>query len=149
MESYFEVDDVKLWWKCEGGSLEEDLKPFRNDVDAMQLSNFVEKRKCDMKIYIEPKASTHDYTFMDLAREKNKGNGLVKDVYHSNDGEPIKTYNVDGASTTNELPLHNFITLEMGKEHVIEEEYIIDEIYIGKDDDNFEDKPNVIRFNER
>lgn len=64
-------------------------------------------------------------------------------------GEPIKTYNVDGASTTNELPLHNFITLEMGKEHVIEEEYIIDAIYIGKDDDNFEDKPNVIRFNER
>lgn len=86
MESYFEVDDVKLWWKCEGGSLEEDLKPFRNGVDAMQLSNFVEKRKCDMKIYIEPKASTRDYTFMDLAREKNKGNELVKDVYPSNDG---------------------------------------------------------------
>lgn len=31
MDSEFDVEDVKLWWKYRGGSLEEDLKSFKND----------------------------------------------------------------------------------------------------------------------
>lgn len=30
----FDVGVVKIWWKHDGSSLEEDLKPFRDDRDA-------------------------------------------------------------------------------------------------------------------
>ncbi|CAK8567817.1 unnamed protein product [Lathyrus sativus] len=35
----------------------------------------------------------------------------------------------------------------MGKEHVIEDAYMIDELSSGDDDDNFDEMPCVIRFN--
>lgn len=35
MDSKFDVEVVKLWWKQDGDSLEEDLKTFRNDGDAI------------------------------------------------------------------------------------------------------------------
>lgn len=40
----FDVEDVKLWWKYDGGSLKENLKFFRNDGDATELSGFAKKK---------------------------------------------------------------------------------------------------------
>lgn len=36
----------------------------------------------------------------------------------------------------------------MGKENVIEEDYMTNELDSGADDDNYDDRPSVIRFNE-
>lgn len=45
MDSLFNVDCVKIWWKQEVGSLEKYLKPFRNYEDASLLYLFVEMEK--------------------------------------------------------------------------------------------------------
>lgn len=41
-----------------------------------------------------------------------------------------------------------FITEDMGREHVIEEDYITNVLDNGTSDDTCDDWPNVIRFNE-
>ncbi|KAI5418541.1 hypothetical protein KIW84_042971 [Lathyrus oleraceus] len=48
-----------MWWKHVGGSLEKDLKPFRNDEDASFLSLFAEKNECEAKTYTEAKPFTN------------------------------------------------------------------------------------------
>ncbi|CAL5214939.1 unnamed protein product [Lathyrus oleraceus] len=52
MESSFNLDDVKLWWKHEEVCLEKDLKPFGNDEDTKMLTLFAEKNNCHVEIYI-------------------------------------------------------------------------------------------------
>ena len=48
MDSSFKTEDVKIWWKSEHGSLENDLKPLVNDEDATMLAMCVEETKCDV-----------------------------------------------------------------------------------------------------
>lgn len=50
VNSSFNLDDVKSWWKHEEGCLEKDLKPFRNDEDATMLVLFDENNNCDVEI---------------------------------------------------------------------------------------------------
>lgn len=78
MGSEFNVDSVKIWWKNEGGSLEKYLKPFINDEDASLLSLFAEKNQCEVEIYIEDKPYTCEFTYMDMLRERNKGQKSVE-----------------------------------------------------------------------
>lgn len=53
IDSTFNVDGVKMWWKQEGGSLEKYLKPFSNDDDASLLCLFAKKNECEVQIYTE------------------------------------------------------------------------------------------------
>lgn len=46
--------------------------------DVTQLSNFVDKNKCDVKIFTEPKSSICDSTCMDMAREKSKRKNVMR-----------------------------------------------------------------------
>ncbi|CAI8610067.1 unnamed protein product [Vicia faba] len=54
---------------------------------------------------------------------------------------------VDGA-THRQQTFSSFATSGMEKEHVIEENYMINELDNGADEDNCDDKPILIRFNE-
>lgn len=69
---------MKLWWKYEGGSLEEDLKPFRNDGDAIELSVLFEKSNWEIEIFIDPKPSTSESKFMDMVKDKNKRKNVMR-----------------------------------------------------------------------
>src|ERR1044072_9328640 len=51
IDSSFNREEVKMWWKSEHGSLENDLKPLVNDEDASLLAMCVEETKCDVEIY--------------------------------------------------------------------------------------------------
>lgn len=79
MDSQFNVDGVKIWWKQEGGSLEKDKKPFINNEDASLFSLIIEKNECEVEIYIEVKSSTGELTYMERLREKNKGQQSLED----------------------------------------------------------------------
>ncbi|KAI5390223.1 hypothetical protein KIW84_075506 [Lathyrus oleraceus] len=57
MDTDFNLDGVKIWWKHEGGSLEKDLKPFTNGEDASLLSLLAKKNKCEIEIYIDVRPS--------------------------------------------------------------------------------------------
>lgn len=84
MNSEFNVDCVKNWWK-QGGNLEKDLKSFRNDEVASLLSLLAEKNECEVEIYTEAKSSTCELTYMGKLREKNKGLESLED--DENDGQ--------------------------------------------------------------
>lgn len=84
MDSKLEEDDVKLWQKHEIGVFDEDLKPFRNDVDACQVSKYDEGNKCGIEIYVEPNVSIGNSSLIDYIRKNNKGKG-VDVVDHQND----------------------------------------------------------------
>lgn len=79
MNSTFNVDDVKIWWKHEDGCLKKDLKPFKNDEDASLLALFTEKNNCEVEIYTEPKLSTSDLTYMERLTKKQKGHESFED----------------------------------------------------------------------
>ncbi|CAK8542710.1 unnamed protein product [Lathyrus sativus] len=70
MDSSFNIDDVKLWWKHEEDCLENNLKPFFNDEDETMLAMFVEKNNYDVEIYTEPKLSRGEETYMKILVEK-------------------------------------------------------------------------------
>lgn len=53
--------------------MQKDLKPYRNYQDALLLALFVEYNNCEVEIYIEPKSSTYELTYMERLREKQKG----------------------------------------------------------------------------
>src|SRR4051812_17906540 len=55
LDASFIKEDVKMWWKSEHGSLENDLKPLVNDEDATLLAMCAEETKSDIEIYTEPK----------------------------------------------------------------------------------------------
>ncbi|XP_058767567.1 uncharacterized protein LOC131641278 [Vicia villosa] len=64
--------------------------------------------------------------------------------------ESNKQPTADGADVagSSEGMNHSLITPEMGKEHVIEDEYLTDELDSGVEDDSDDDRPRVVRFNE-
>lgn len=68
--------------------------------------------------------------------------GVDEGLNEGVDGEPR-----DGENPS-EPPNNIFITQEMGKEHVSEEEYMTDELDSGANDDSCDDRPSVIRFKE-
>ncbi|XP_058784220.1 uncharacterized protein LOC131658989 [Vicia villosa] len=166
-----------MWWKHEKGTIEEDLKPFRDDGDASELTMFVVEHKCDVEIYCEPKPETVGSTFMDRVREKRKGKPAdasddepsdesVRDVHFDYSMEErMKGFDeeMDDMATgvaaehinqsvlyaSSETVKQMFIIDEIGKQHVIEDDYMIDELDNGVDDDNCDERPFVIRFNEK
>lgn len=66
MDSDFNLDGVKMWWKHEGGSLEKDLKPFTNDEDVSLLSLFAKKNECEVETYIDVGPSVGELTYMEI-----------------------------------------------------------------------------------
>ncbi|XP_058784016.1 uncharacterized protein LOC131658774 [Vicia villosa] len=70
--------------------------------------------------------------------EEVVGVGVTSEI-----GSPPVTNN----DVPNEPDNNMFITEEMGKAHVIEEEYMTDELDNGADDESGDDRPCVIRFN--
>ncbi|KAJ1414014.1 hypothetical protein SESBI_19239, partial [Sesbania bispinosa] len=61
--SYFEAlgyvkdlghkENVKLWWKSKYGSFEKGLKELKNDVDAVEMENYVVGNKYEVQLYVE------------------------------------------------------------------------------------------------
>ena len=66
MDSDFNLDGVNMWWKHEGGSLENDLKPFTNDEDLSLLSLFAKKNECEVETYIDVGPSVGELTYMEI-----------------------------------------------------------------------------------
>lgn len=74
-----------MWWKYDGGFLEEDIKPFRNEENATELVVFAFWNNCEVEIYIEPKPYTGHATLMKNIRKKMKGKMGDEDVDNSSD----------------------------------------------------------------
>lgn len=70
---------MKLWWKHESGSLNEDFKSFKNDIDACEMSKYIKYNKCDLKLYVKLKVSVENIIFIDRLRDNNNGKGIVVD----------------------------------------------------------------------
>jgi len=50
-------------------ALEDGINPFKDDKDVMFMSNFAVDNKCDVELYVEPKASTlYVHGFMSKAK---------------------------------------------------------------------------------
>lgn len=85
----FDLEKVNLWWMHIDGNLEEDIKPFKDDKDAVKMSKFaVDDNNCDVELYVEPKESKIDLCVL-LSKGKgvflSKGKGVVgADVEQSN-----------------------------------------------------------------
>ena len=76
----FELEKVNLWWMHIDGNLEEDIKPFKDDKDAVKMSKFAANNNCDVELYVEPKDSKIDLCVLLI-----KGKGVVgADVEQSN-----------------------------------------------------------------
>ncbi|CAI8617866.1 unnamed protein product [Vicia faba] len=88
MDSSFKTEDVKIWWKSEHCSLENDLKPVINDEDATMLAMCDEETKCDVEIYTEAISSSGEKTYMERLKEKEKGHVNVEE---NEDGEGSET----------------------------------------------------------
>lgn len=63
-----------MWWKHDEGYFEEDLKPFRDDGDASELAKYAIRNNCKVEIFYEEKPVTSEATFMDMVKDKGKGN---------------------------------------------------------------------------
>ncbi|XP_058776094.1 uncharacterized protein LOC131650398 [Vicia villosa] len=157
----FDYKKVRMWWKHVDGSLENDLNSFRDDNDAFEMAASVHNEVGDIEIYVEHKPSTRDATFMKNVRKRKKGimdeggdepkgdegssfaEGFEKD-------ESNKQPNADDADVADSSEGMNpsLITPEMGKKHVIEDEYLTDEFDSGAEDDSDDDRPRVVRLNE-
>lgn len=66
MDSQFNLDGVKIWWKQEDGSLEKELKPFTNDENASLLSLFAEQTGREVEIYTKVRPPTIELTYMEI-----------------------------------------------------------------------------------
>ena len=203
IDSSFNREKVKMQWKSEHGSLENDLKPLVNDEDASLLAMCAEETKCDVEIYTEAKSCSGGKTYMERLKEKEKGHVNVEesekgegsqssedflDSIHFDDreeermhdfddvigegqvdgngsvqGDGTGTIQADGTSTvqaddtgrvqadgigTGQGIHKGFTTVEMDMEHVIDDDYIIDELDSGADDDSDDGRSAGIRFNE-
>lgn len=49
MDPGFEYNGVRIWWKHCEGTLEKDLKPFRDDGEAFEIPTFVHDVKMILK----------------------------------------------------------------------------------------------------
>ena len=65
----FKFEDVKMWWKSEHGSLENDLKSLVNDKYASLLAICAEDNKCGVEIYTEAKSCSGGKTYMERLKE--------------------------------------------------------------------------------
>lgn len=74
---------MKIWWKHDDGSLEEDLKPSRNDGDASELTAFAFRNSYDVWIFTEPDPLIRETTFMDKVKDKIKGKKCDEEVDNS------------------------------------------------------------------
>ncbi|CAI8610184.1 unnamed protein product [Vicia faba] len=142
MDSSFKTEDVKIWWKYEHGSLENDLKPLVNDEDATMLAICAKEIKCDIKIYTEARLSSGEKTYMES--EEDRMHDFDEDM-----GKGAGTCRVDTGDGTgqmdNDQGIHKgFTTVEMQREHVIEDDYITDKLDIGADDDSDDGRPSMI-----
>ena len=52
INSEFDSVTVKMWWKHDSGSFDEDLKPFRDDGDAIELDMFSFGNDCELEIIV-------------------------------------------------------------------------------------------------
>ncbi|CAK8576504.1 unnamed protein product [Lathyrus sativus] len=73
IDSEFDLSCVKMWWKHDEGSFQEDLKQFRDDGDAFELAMYVIINNCEVEILCEPKSLIGEATFMDTVKDKGKG----------------------------------------------------------------------------
>lgn len=175
IDSEFDVRVVKIWWKDKGGSLDDDLKPFRDDGDAYELVVFAFGNNCEVEIYTESKPLIGDNIFIDKVNEKMMGKKYDEEVVNSSEssdesvnviyfndskegrmnefdvgmdgGQPRSTH-VGNSDSKTEPPNKSFITQEMGREHIIEEDYMDDKLDSGEYDESCDDRPSVIIFNE-
>ncbi|XP_058781151.1 uncharacterized protein LOC131655272 [Vicia villosa] len=182
IEPDFDEKTVKMWWKPENGSFEEDMLPFRDDSDAAELVMFVVGNNCDAEIFCELQPEEGGSTFMDRIREKGKGKAEnennsedessdesvrdvhfddseeermkgfaeeMDDVVNGNSAEHINQENGEANPGAASQQVNKIsITEEMGKQHVIEDEYMTDELDSGAEDDSSDERTCVIRFNE-
>ncbi|CAI8616634.1 unnamed protein product [Vicia faba] len=128
MDSSFKIEDVKIWWKSEHGSLENDLKPLVNDEDATMLAMCVKETKYDVEIYTKARLSSVGVHNGDGTDQMNNADGTCQ----MDNGQGIHK---------------RMTTTEMDREHVIDDGYITNELDSGADDDS-DDRPSVTRFNE-
>ncbi|XP_058783323.1 uncharacterized protein LOC131658000 [Vicia villosa] len=168
IEPDFDDKKVKMWWKPENGNFDVDLLAFRDDADVVELSAIVFDKKCNIEIYCEPKPEGGVSSFMDKIKWKGKGvlddesnDESVRDVhFDDSEEERMKGFEeemigVDAEPTKQNVPCGSsrqcekvFVTEELGKQHVIEDEYMTDELDSGAEDDSSDERPCVIRFNE-
>ncbi|XP_058764112.1 uncharacterized protein LOC131637534 [Vicia villosa] len=131
LDASFIKEDVKMWWKSEHGSLENDLKPLVNDEDATLLAMCAEETKSDIEIYTEPK-------------EKENVN-----VEESEDGESSED-SLDGIHfDDSEEERMNDIDEDVGEEinnGAGGVENGAGGVENGADDDSDDGRPSVIRF---
>lgn len=61
-------------WKHDGGSLEQDPKPFKNDIDSTEMSKYVKDNKYGVN-YMLNQMSMYEvlYLFISLQRINGKG----------------------------------------------------------------------------
>ncbi|CAI8594319.1 unnamed protein product [Vicia faba] len=105
---------------------------------------------CEVEIHTETNSLREHATFMekgihfdDSEEERMHGFGDGVDEVQARTTRVV----VDGAIISE--PSNNaFIIEEIGREHIIEEDYTTDELKSGTTDDNCVDRPIVIRFNE-
>lgn len=109
MDSSFNIDDVKLWWKHEYGCLEKDLKPLVNDEDATMLTLCAEKSNCDVEIYTKPMLSMDENTYIERLIEKRKGHESIEENESAEDSESIED-SLDGIhfEDSEEERMHDF-----------------------------------------
>lgn len=53
----FDLSCVKMWWKHDEGSFEEDLKPFRDDENACALAMYIVGNNCEVEIFCKQNLS--------------------------------------------------------------------------------------------
>lgn len=60
-------------WKHDGGSLEQDPKPFKNDIDSTEMSKYVKDNECGVN-YMLNQMSVYEvlYLFISLQRINGK-----------------------------------------------------------------------------
>ncbi|CAI8591386.1 unnamed protein product [Vicia faba] len=154
MGSSFKIEDVKIWWKFEHGSLENYLKPLVNDEDAT-IERLKEKEKDHDNIkenedgedsessedsldviHFEDSEEEmmHDFD-EDIGEELNNrvDNGAGTGGVYNGDGIS-QIDNVDGTSQMdNGQGIHKgMTTVEMDREYVVDDYYITNELDMGQ-----------------
>lgn len=77
--------------------------------------------------------------------EEERMNGFDEGV---DEDQPRGTSLINGDAKSEPLK-ESFITQDIGREHIIEEDYMTDELDSGEDDDICDERPSVTRFNEK
>ncbi|XP_058744588.1 uncharacterized protein LOC131617289 [Vicia villosa] len=175
LDASFIKEDVKMWWKSEHGSLENDLKPLVNDEDATLLAMCAEETKSDIEIYTEPKDNVNSEDSEDSESSEDSLDGIhfedsEEERMNDNDedvGEEINNSgaggvedgaggvedgaggieNGAGGTESGAGGIHTgMMTAEMEREHIIDDDYLTDELDSGADDDSDGGRPSMVKF---